>query len=195
MKEFYLSSPQDRIASIIFTAIIIPVMGLLVYALRYDLLIMIMIALGVLLVSVFLICYVINVMKGKCVVDKENNKLHIKGLRNYSIDLTNAVLLQTLPVKNGQSVSRTLFFTDAAGQIVGRIPTLFASRQGVLAEPMAIQLAKELGIAFQANVPEWEYDEEKRKEHDALVAQQQKEESKQRRKARMEYKIRKYRQK
>ena len=59
-----------------------------------------------------------------------------------------------------------------------------------------IELAKEMGLEFQANVEPWHYDEEKRKEHEKEVALQEKEDAKQRKLARakkMRYRIEKRR--
>ena len=67
------------------------------------------------------------------------------------------------------------------GDAVAVVPTYFTSNRGMRAEPMAKEMAADLGIEFQANVPEWEYDEEARKAHDIEVAKQQKEDAKKRR--------------
>lgn len=180
MKEFRLSTALERTLGIVFSVIAVACMAVLLYALRTDVLILCMTAVGVLLVSVCLGFYVIGVAKAACVADSQEKKLHVKGLRNYSVDLSEAVLLETIPVKQGHSTTRALFFSGAEGQIVATVPTFFTSRQGILADPMAKELAAALGLEFRANVPEWYYDKEKRIEHDKQVAQQEKEEAKRR---------------
>ena len=69
---------------------------------------------------------------------------------------------------------------DSVGNVTGTVPTLFTYRQGVQAEPMAIQIAQDLGLDFIANVQPWEYDKEKAAEHDKQVALEEKEAEKQR---------------
>lgn len=188
MKKFYLSTKSERTLGVAFTAVIIPAMVAMLLLL--DNLTMLLIAgAGVALVSVGLIYYAVNVVKTAVVALPEEKKLRVEGIRNYEIDLTNAVRLETIPVKNSQSVSRALAFTDAKGEVVGVVPTLFTSRQGVEAEPTAIELAQVLGLDFKANVPKWEYDEEARKIHEEEVARQQKEDAKTRREAKMKLRI------
>ena len=86
-------------------------------------------------------------------------------------------------MKSGQVEGRSLAFADEEGNVVAIVPTYFTSNRGMAAEPMAKGMAADLGIEFQANVPEWEYDEEARKAHDIEVAKQQKEDAKKRRQA------------
>jgi TfoX/Sxy family transcriptional regulator of competence genes len=75
------------------------------------------------------------------------------------------------------------------------VPTYFTSKRGVLAEPLAKQMAAELGIQFQSNVPEWMYDKEARKAHDIEEAKREKEEAKAEREARKAMRVAKLRQK
>lgn len=64
----------------------------------------------VLLVTLILGIYVINVLKAKCVVDAEKKTLEIRGFFNYTEDISKAVLLQTVARKNGQNLVRVLVF-------------------------------------------------------------------------------------
>ena len=113
-------------------------------------------------------------MKAVCVIDMTTRIMEVRGLANYTVDLSTATLLQTIPQKGAQATIRVLVFTDAEDQIVAKVPTMFSFKSGIQAEPMAKEMAKDLGIDFKQNVPEWEYDKEKYKEHEKEVAEQQK---------------------
>ncbi len=184
MQKFYLSTKPERILGVVFSAVAIVCMAILLYALRGDMLILCMIGACVLLVSACLVYYVLGVLRGYCVVG-ENRQLRIHGVKNYTLDLSEAVLLETIPVKNGQATTRALYFSDAGGKVVGIVPTFFNSREGIMADPMARELAAAIGLEFRANVPDWYYDKEKRIQHDKEVAQQHKEEAKARREAKV----------
>lgn len=185
MKTFVLSDPKERRQSLLFTAVMAVVLVAIPVALRGDLTIFLMTAVGCLLLLACLALYVRNVTRAKCIFDPETRQLQVQGLRDYTVDLTNAVRLETVPLKTGQSASRGLLFTDAEGNRVALVPTVFTSRQGLLAEPFAIDMAREMGLEFQANVPVWEYDEEQRVIHEKEVAEQQKRERQERREAKI----------
>lgn len=194
MKKYPLSTPAERTAGISFSIVMIAVLGLLLYALRANLVTLLLVGICVVLVAGTLILYVLNVTKAACVYEAETNSLKVLGFQERTIDLNKVACLQTITVKTGQVESRSLAFTDAEGATVAIVPTYFTSNRGILAEPMAKQMAADLGLEFQANVPVWEYDEEARKIHEAEVAQQEKEEAKARREGKkklMEAKIRK----
>jgi Na+-transporting NADH:ubiquinone oxidoreductase subunit NqrC len=178
MKKFYLSTPTDRILGIGFSLIMSAVMVLLVYVLRSNLAIMLLIGVFVTLVLVILAIYVLNVGKAACIIDPNSHVLRITGVQDRSIDLDKVACLQTIPVKSGHIETRSLAFTDAEGDTVAIVPTYFCTKRGVLTEPMAMGLAKELNIQFQANVPAWYYDKEARKIHDEEERQKEKEEAK-----------------
>ena len=192
MKEFRLSTPLERIASVSFDAVILAAFGLLLYALRNQIGLMIVCSLGVALISVLLIVYVINVTKAACIVNLEEKTMTVRGVKEYTVDLSEAVLLQTIARKGGQATIRVLIFSDAEEKIIASIPTMFSFKQGIQAEPMAKEMAAVLGIDFQQNVPEWQYDKEKYKEHLKEEAEREKKEAKERRKNRMAYRIKKY---
>lgn len=181
MKTYRLTTDIERIAGITFSVIMTACLILLLYVLRNDITILIMIAVGALLLIAALVYYVISAAKAACIPDPEHKMLHVKGIRNYTLDLSNTATLETVAVKNGQTTSRILLFRDAEGNVTGTVPTLFTYRQGVQAEPMAIQIAQDLGLEFIANVQPWEYDKEKAAEHDKQVALEEKEAAKQRR--------------
>lgn len=187
MKKYPLSTPAERAAGIAFSIIIIAVMGVLLYALRNNLAILLLISAGVILVAFILILYVMNVTKAACVYEPHTRKLKILGFRERTIDLNKVACLQTITVKSGHVESRSLAFTDAEGSVVAIVPTYFTSKRGVLAEPMAKAMAADLGLEFQENVPAWEYDEEARKAHEIEVAKQQKEDAKKRRANKIAY--------
>ena len=173
MKKFQLSTPAERSKGIIFALITVIAMVALLFALRNDIII-----LGL---------YVMNVAKAACYPDAEKKTLRVTGFQERSIDLSKATCLETITVKSGHVEGRSLAFSDAEGNVVAIVPTYFTSNRGVLAEPMAMELAKELNLEFFANVPAWEYDEEAREAHEKEVAQQQKEDAKQRREAKKAY--------
>lgn len=194
MKKFHLSTPAERITGIVFSVVISIVLVALLFALRDDLTILLLTAAGVVLVVGILGLYVLNVSKAACIPDAENKTLRVTGFQERTIDLSKVAYLETITVKSGHVESRSLAFTDAEGGVVAIVPTYFTSKRGVLAEPMAKELAAELGLEFKANVPLWEYDEEARKAHDIEVEQQEKEEAKARKEAKKalrEAKIRK----
>lgn len=197
MKKYPLSTASERITGIIFSVIMIAVLGLLLFALRKDPVILVLVGIAVLLVIAALLLYVMNVTKAACVYDPNTRTLKVLGFRERTIDLNAVSCLQTITIKSGHVESRSLAFSDAQGDVVAVIPTYFTSKRGVLAEPMAMEMAAELGLDFQANVPAWEYDEEARKVHEEEVRRQEKEDAKARRAGRqklMEAKIRKRRQ-
>ena len=195
MKKFYLSTPQERAMGIVFSVIISVVLVVLLVALRNDLTVLLLTAAGVVLVVGILVLYVMNVSKAACIPDAENKILRVEGFQPREIDLSSAVCLQTITVKSGHVEGRQLAFTDANGDVVAMVPTYFTSKRGVLAEPMAKELAAELGLEFLANVPAWEYDKEAAKAHEIEVAQQEKEEAKARKEARQKAREAKYRKK
>lgn len=183
MKKYPLSTASERALGIAFSFVMISVLALLLYALRSNLVIFLMTAVGVGLVVVVLGLYVMNVTKAAVVYDPKAGTLKVLGFRERSIDLNKVTLLQTITVKSGHVESRSLAFSDAEGAVLAIVPTYFTSNRGMAAEPMAKTLAADLGIEFQANVPEWEYDEDARKAHEIEVAKQQKEDAKKRRAA------------
>ena len=191
MKVFRLSTPVERVAGISFVAVTLAAFGLLLYALRVRVGLLIACGLAILLISAMLVIYVINIMKAACIVDTANKTMEVQGLTNHTVDLSNVTLLQTIPQKGAQATIRVLVFTDAEDQVIAKVPTMFSFKSGVQAEPMAKEMAKELGIAFKQNVPEWEYNKEKYKEHEKEVAQQQKKEAQERRQKRIEMRINK----
>ena len=195
MKKFPLSTASERITGIIFSVIMIAVLGALLFALRNDLTILLLTAAGVVLVVGILLLYILNVTKAACIADPEAKTLLVLGFQERTIDLSNAAYLETITVKSGHIESRSLAFTDAEGSVVAIVPTYFTSKRGILAEPMAKEMAQHLNLEFKANVPAWEYDEEARKVHEIEVAEQEKADAQARKEARKKAKEAKIRQK
>lgn len=191
MKEFRLSTPAERIVSIVFTVFITICFGGLLFVLRNNLGLLIFCGISIALIMLLLGIYVVNVLKAVCIADPEKKTIQCRGIPNQTYDISSATLLQTLPKKNGQTTIRTLVFSDADDKIVAVIPTMFTFRQGKMAEPMAEEMAKHLDIPFKRNIPEWEFDKELYKEHVKQVAAEEKAASKARREARMKYRINK----
>jgi hypothetical protein len=178
MKKFYLSTPKERIFGILFSIIMSAVLLVLIFALRNDLAIMLAVCAGVALVIIILALYVINVGRAAVIYDPQSSTLRVIGFQERHIDLNKVARLETIPMKSGHTQSRSLAFTDIEGDVVAIVPTYFTSKQGVLAEPMAMELAKELNVEFRSNVPAWYYDKEARKIHDEEERQREKEEAK-----------------
>lgn len=193
MKEFKLSTAAERAAGVAFTAAMIAVFALLLYALRTNVALLIFCGLAVALVSVVLIVYVRSVLRAAAVVDSEKKLLHLRGVKDYTVDVSAATLLQTIARKNGQTTLRVLVFSDENEQIVATVPTMFTFRQGIWADPMAKEMAAALGIDFQQNVPDWQLDKKKYEEHVKEEAQRERQEAKKRRRKKMEMRIKKAR--
>lgn len=192
MKEFRLSTPGERLGSIAFSVLVILGLGGLLFLLRNNLGLLIVCGIAAALLAFLFGVYIYNVLRTVCIVDPEKKTLTYKGINGKVFDLTSAVQLQTLPKRNGQTAIRTLVFSDEEDMIVAVVPTMFTYKQGMMAEPMAEEMAKILGIRFKRNIPEWEFDKELYKQHIKEEAEQQKAESKARREAKMKYRINKY---
>lgn len=192
MKEFRLSTPGERLVSIAFSVLVILGLGGLLFLLRSNLGLLIVCGLAAGLLALLFGVYIYNVLRTVCIVDPEKKQLTYKGINGKVFDLTSAVQLQTLPKRNGQTAIRTLVFSEEDDMIVAVIPTMFTYKQGMMAEPMAEEMAKVLGIRFKRNIPEWEFDKELYKQHIKEEAERQKAESKARRKAKMNHRINKY---
>ena len=191
MKKFPLSTSAERAAGVAFTAAMLALFGLLLYALRGNLTMLLVCGLGVGLIGLLLIIYCVNVVKASVMVDSENKLLHVIGVKSYTLDLKDATLLQTFARKNGQTTVRLLVFSDKEDEIVASVPTMYTFRQGIWADPVAKEIAAELGIDFKQNVPDWELDKEKYKEHMKEEAERERKEAKERRQNKMKYRIEK----
>lgn len=195
MKKYQLSTAAERTAGILFSVAMIAVLIVLLFVLKDDLTVLLLTASGVVLVVGILVLYVLNVSKAACVADPETKTLRVLGFQERTIDLTKVACLETITVKSGHVESRSLAFTDAEGAVVAVVPTYFTSKRGVLAEPMAKEMAQDLGLEFRANVPAWEYDKEAMKIHEKEVAEQEKADAKARKEARQKAKEAKIRKK
>ena len=153
MKKYQLSTAAERTAGILFSVIMIAVLVVLLFALKDDLTVLLLTASGVVLVAGILVLYVLNVAKAACVTDPETKTLRVLGFQERTIDLTKVACLETITVKSGHVEGRSLAFTDAEGAVIAIVPTYFTSKRGVLAEPMAKEMAQDLGLEFHANVP------------------------------------------
>lgn len=193
MKKFPLSTAAERAAGTGFTAAMIAVFALLLYALRGNTMLLITCGLGVALISVMLIIYVISVLKASATVDSEKKLLHVSGVKNYTLDLKEATMLQTFARKNGQTTVRLLVFSDRDDEIIASVTTMFTFRQGIWADPVAKEIAAELGIKFKQTVPDWEFDKELYKKHMQEEAERQRKEAKERRQKKMQLRINKRR--
>ena len=195
MKKFVLSDPKERMAGIAFTVAITAVFLALLYAVRGNLGLLIFCGLSVGLLVALLVFYIVSVSKAVAVWDPETKILEVQGFPSFRTDLSGAVLMQTMARKSGQVTNRVIIFSDAEERIITTIPTYFTSKQGIMAEPFAKAMAQEMGIPFQQNVPEWEYDKEKYQQHIKEVEAQEKAEAKARREAKMKRRIEKRKEK
>lgn len=195
MKKFVLSDPKERMAGIAFTLVITAAFLALLYAVRGNLGLLIFCGLSVGLLVALLVFYIISVSKAVAVWDPETKILEVQGFPSFRTDLSGAVLMQTMARKSGQVTNRVIIFSDAEERIITTIPTYFTSKQGIMAEPFAKAMAQEMGIPFQQNVPEWEYDKEKYQQHIKEVDAQEKAEAKARREAKMKRRIEKRKEK
>lgn len=183
MKQYRLSSPGERIAGISFSILISICFIILMIVLRHNIPILICCGLCVVLLVPLLGFYVANVLISVCSIDLNTRQMEVKSFPSYSKDLSNAVQVQTVAKSGNHSTVRALVFTDAEENVVAVVPTLFTYRQGVLAEPLAIQIAKDMGISYKESIPAWYYDKQKLKEHLAEEAAQEKAERKAKRDA------------
>ena len=191
MKTFPLSTAAERSAGVAFTAATLAAFGLLLYALRGNTALLLVCGLGIALISEMLVIYCVSVLKAAATVDAENKLLHVRGVKSYTLDLKEATLLQTFARKNGQTTVRLLVFSDKDEEIIASVTTMFTFRQGIWADPVAKEIAAELGIAFKQTVPDWEFDKELYKKHMEEEAAREKKEAKARRKKKMQMRIEK----
>lgn len=191
MKEFRLSKPSDRIGGVCAAVCTTAAFGALLYNLRGNIGLLIFCGLGALLICGLLFLYARNVFRAVCIADAETKQLQVRGIKDYTVDVSKATLMQTAIRKNGQSTVRVILFSDEEDQILAAVPTMFAFRSGIWADPMAKELADYLGIAFQQNVPDWEFDKEKYKAHVKEESERQSREAKERRKAKAQLRIQK----
>lgn len=178
MKTYRLSSASERIAAVAVSGLLVVLMALLLYALRGELLTLILVALAALLVAAGLAFYVANLFRAACTAAPREKTLSVRGFPDETLDLSGAVCVETVSRSSGPAATRTLIFSDADGETVASLPTFFAARQGAQAEPLAMALAGELGLEFKPSLEPWEYDREKRKEHEKEAAQARKEHQK-----------------
>lgn len=181
MREFQLSTPKERLGGISFSVVMIACFGLLLYAVRKDPMLLAFCALGGLLLTVLMVFYIVSILKSRCILDPAAKQLQVLGNPTYTRDLSTATLVETLPRKNGHATTRVVVFSDAEGEIVAIVPTLFTYKQGALADPMAREMAEALGIEFRANVPAWHYDKEAFKQYQIEEAEREKRERAERR--------------
>lgn len=174
MKAFPLSTAKERVLGICASALFIACLVLLLYTLRGNLIVQILCGLFTVLLTVLLGFYVISSFKSVCILDAQNKTLELRGYPGFTKDLSEAVLVQSLPRRSGHMVTRVLVFSDAQENPIAVVPTLFTHRRGMQAEPMAREMAEYLGIAFRENIPAWEYDKEAFKQHQKEEAEAEK---------------------
>lgn len=189
MKEYRLSTPRERITSIAFTAFIAVAFVALLFAVRSSISLLIFCGLGAVLLVGIMSMYAVSACRSRCIVNFADKKVDVVAFPAYSLDISAATQLQALVRKNGQSSLRCLVFSDDNDDIVGVIPTLFTYKQGALAEPLAKEMAADLGIRYKETTPAWEYDKEAFKEYQKQMAEEEKIEREKNRKERMQRRI------
>ena len=166
MKKYRLSSAAERTTALLICFVLIVCMVFLLALLRGDMLSFIICMLASVLVAAGLGFYVWNLFKAACVPHQEDCILEVKGFPDSFVHLSDIVSLETVAMKNGPVTTRALVFLDGNGQVAASVPTFFTANEGAQAEPLAMELAQVLGISFKATLEPWEYDREKRKEHE-----------------------------
>lgn len=166
MNSFRLSGPGERAAGVVVSAAMAAGLLLLVIFLWGDWLACLVCAAAGLLLTAGLGLYVANLLKAACVPLGEG-KLKLLGLPEETLELSDAVCLETVPRSNGPVARRMLMFTDAQGAVIASVPTYFTRNQGAQAEPVARELAAAMGLRFQPSLEPWEYDSQARKQHQA----------------------------
>lgn len=166
MNSFRLSSPGERAAGVVVSAVMAAGLLLLVIFLWGDWLACLVCIAAGLLLTAGLGLYVANLLKAAC-VPLGREKLIIRGVPEETLELSSAVCLETVPQSSGPVARRMLVFTDAQGAVVASVPTYFTRNQGAQAEPVARELAAAMGLRFQPSLEPWEYDPQARKEHQA----------------------------
>lgn len=175
MKKHYLSSPADRIAGAAVAAAFSVMMVFLIFLFSKDILSLIIITSCVILVAAVLFFYVLNLYKAACISLPKEKKLLVHGFPDCTYDLSDAVSVQTVSYQSGALATRTIVFYNADNDMIVSVPTFFFSRQGVMAEPVAMKIAAELDLAFIPSLEPWEYDKALWKKHQAEVAEKEKE--------------------
>lgn len=191
MKEFRLSRTSDRVAGIISAAGTTAAFAALLYAVRGDIALLIFCGLGALLICGLLFLYARNVFRAVCIVDAGTKQLQVRGIKDYTVDVSGATLVQTVVRKNGQTLSRMIVFCNDEEKIIGAVPTMHTFRGGIWADPVAREMAEYLGIAFQQNVPDWEFDKKKYQEHIKEESERQRKEAKERRRKKAQLRMQK----
>ena len=189
MKEYRLSTPRERISAIAFTAAIAVAFAALIYAVRGTLSLLLFCGLAAVLLVGIMTMYAVSACRSRCIVNFEEKKVDVVAFPAFTLDISAATQLQALVRKNGQSTTRCLVFSDDNDDIVGTIPTLFTYKQGALAEPLAKEMAADLGIRYKETTPAWEYDKEAYKEYQKQMAEQEKAERETRRQEKMQRRI------
>jgi hypothetical protein len=180
MKVYPLSTIKERAIGIAASVAFLACMGLLLYVLRENVLLLILCSLFIVILAVMLLVYIVNSAKASCILDAENKTLELRGNPGFTKDISTAVLVESLPRRMGQINTRVLVFRDEEETPVAVVPTMFTTRSGIQAEPMAKEMAAFLGIEFRENVPVWEYDKEAYKQHLKDEAEQDKKDRKER---------------
>lgn len=191
MKEFRLSRTSDRVAGVISTAGTTAAFAALLYAVRGDIALLIFCGLGALLICGLLFLYARNVFRAVCIADAGTKQLQVRGIKDYTVDVSGATLMQTIAKKNGQSTVRMIVFSDEEDRILATVPTMYTFRGGIWADPVAREMAEYLGIAFQQNVPDWEFDKKKYQEHIKEESERQRKEAKERRRKKAQLRMQK----
>ena len=191
MKEFRLSRTSDRVAGVISAAGTTAAFAALLYAVRGDIALLIFCGLGALLICGLLFLYARNVFRAVCIADAGTKQLQVRGIKDYTVDVSGATLMQTIAKKNGQSTVRMIVFSDEEDRILATVPTMYTFRGGIWADPVAREMAEYLGIAFQQNVPDWEFDKKKYQEHIKEESERQRKEAKERRRKKAQLRMQK----
>lgn len=174
MRTYRLSSSSERIVGTVISLMVALVPGALVWLLRKDIMMLIIMALAGIIVIAMLVLYMVNIYKSACTPLPEERGLEVSGLLGCRLDLSQAVSVESRAMTSGPVTTRVIVFLDEKGEALETVPTFFTVHGGAEAEPLARDLARDLGLSFRETLEPWEYDPEARKAHEEALAAEQK---------------------
>lgn len=174
MKTIRLSSPADRRNAWGFAVLLFALIAVVMLTVRFGVGYFILISLCSLFGVAMTAAYLSAVIKAAVRIDGDSH-LRVYGLVSSTEDFSGAVSVKTVPVEMGPIRSRVIALCNSQGEAVCTMSTMFTSREGVMAEPAAMELAELLDLDFQPTVEKWKYDKDAMREHKAEEKKQRKE--------------------
>ncbi len=175
MKKIRLSTASERLTAAIIFAVILILAVFLACVMASDIPAFILVLVCGVIAALLVLFYLITVFRAACEVSPGRSTINIKGFLSYTVDISGAAGVKTVKVSNGPFASRSILFLDENGETLKTLPTSFTAHSGAMAEPAAMALSQALGLKFIPALERWEYDRDARKEHNAELARQRKE--------------------